>query len=139
MDAGLLDRGRKCAFMSRTLNRASWIVVAAVIITTVAGCGKSESPQVAAEQLQQSYEKVDAPIKQDVAQATAALRSGDYAAAIITMERVTRTQPVDEAQKQAVSVIIQQTRQAVKQNPKLNSPELYKAMSDLVIRVHGEN
>jgi len=139
MDAGLLDRGRKCAFMSRTLNRASWIVVAAVIITTVAGCGKNESPQVAAEQLQQSYEKVDAPIKQDVAQATAALRSGDYAAAIITMERVTRTQPVDEAQKQAVSVIIQQTRQAVKQNPKLNSPELYKAMSDLVIRVHGEN
>ena len=125
--------------MSRTLNRASWIVVAAVIITTVAGCGKNESPQVAAEQLQQSYEKVDAPIKQDVAQATAALRSGDYAAAIITMERVTRTQPVDEAQKQAVSVIIQQTRQAVKQNPKLNSPELYKAMSDLVIRVHGEN
>jgi predicted Zn-dependent protease len=125
--------------MSRTLNRASWIVVAAVIITTVAGCGKNESPQVAAEQLQQSYERVDAPIKQDVAQATAALRSGDYAAAIITMERVTRTQPVDEAQKQAVSVIIQQTRQAVKQNPKLNSPELYKAMSDLVIRVHGEN
>jgi hypothetical protein len=52
---------------------------------------------------------------------------------------VTRTQPVDEAQKQAVSVIIQQTRQAVKQNPKLNSPELYKAMSDLVTRVHGEN
>ena len=139
MDAGVLDRGRKCAFMIRTLNRPSWIVVAAVIITTVAGCGKSESPQVAAEQLQQSYEKVDAPIKQDVAQATAALRSGDYAAAIITMERVTRMQPVDEAQKQAVSVIIQQTRQAVKQNPKLNSPELYKAMSDLVIRVHGEN
>ena len=139
MDAGLLDRGRKCAFMKRLWNRPSWIVVAAVIITTVAGCGKNESPQVAAEQLQQSYERVDAPIKQDVAQATAALRSGDYAAAIITMERVTRTQPVDEAQKQAVSVIIQQTRQAVKQNPKLNSPELYKAMSDLVIRVHGEN
>jgi len=49
------------------------------------------------------------------------------------------SQPIDEAQKQAVSVLIQQTRQAVKQNPKLNSPELYKAMSDLVVRVHGEN
>jgi hypothetical protein len=55
------------------------------------------------------------------------------------MERVTRSQPVDEAQKQAVSVLIQQTRLAVKQDPKLNSPELYKAMSDLVTRVHGEN
>lgn len=105
----------------------------------MSGCGKTQSATVTAEQLQRSYEKADAPVKQEVAQASAALRSGDYAAAIITMERVTRTQPVDEAQKQAVSVIIQQTRQAVKQNPKLNSPELYKAMSDLVIRVHGEN
>jgi len=105
----------------------------------MAGCGKNQSPEVAAEQLQQTYEKADAPIKQDVAQATAALRSGDYASAIIAMDRVTRSQPVDEAQKQAVSVLIQQTRQAVKQNPKLNSPELYKAMSDLVTRVHGEN
>jgi Flp pilus assembly protein TadD len=125
--------------MKRLRHRLFWILAVAAFLTTAAGCGKNESPQVAAEQLQQSYEKVDAPIKQDVAQATAALRSGDYAAAIITMERVTRTQPVDEAQKQAVSVIIQQTRQAVKQNPKLNSPELYKAMSDLVTRVHGEN
>jgi Flp pilus assembly protein TadD len=125
--------------MKRLRHRLFWILAVAAFLTTAAGCGKNESSQVAAEQLQQSYEKVDAPIKQDVAQATAALRSGDYAAAIITMERVTRTQPVDEAQKQAVSVIIQQTRQAVKQNPKLNSPELYKAMSDLVTRVHGEN
>ena len=125
--------------MRLPLNRASWLVAVAVIVTCVAGCGKSESPQVAAEQLQQSYEKVDAPIKQEVAQATAALRSGDYASAIIAMDRVTKSQPVDEAQKQAVSMLIQQTRQAVKQNPKLNSPELYRAMSDLVIRVHGEN
>ena len=110
-----------------------------IAIATVAGCGQGPSPRVAAEQLQQSYEKADSPIKQDVAQAGAALKSGDYASAIITMERVTKSQPIDEAQKQAVSVLIQQTRQAVKQNPKLNSPELYEAMSALVVRVHGEN
>jgi len=125
--------------MNRPLNQVCWFVAMAVMVTCVAGCGRSESPQVAAEQLQQTYEKAEAPIKQDVAQATAALRAGDYASAIIAMDRVTKSQPVDEAQKQAVSVLIQQTRQAVKQNPKLNSPELYKAMSDLVTRVHGEN
>ncbi len=103
------------------------------------GCEKSQSPELAADQIQQTYERAQAPVQQEVAQATAALRSGDYATAIITMDRVTRTQPVDEAQKQAVGLLIQQTRQAVKQNPKLNSPELYKAMSDLVTRVHGEN
>jgi Flp pilus assembly protein TadD len=120
-------------------NPVCGITALAIALATMSGCGKTQSATVTAEQLQRSYEKADAPVKQEVAQASAALRSGDYAAAIITMERVTRTQPVDEAQKQAVSVIIQQTRQAVKQNPKLNSPELYKAMSDLVIRVHGEN
>ena len=125
--------------MKRPLNQASGIVAVAFAATTVAGCGKSQSTKAAAEQLQQSYEAADAPVKQDVAQASAALQSGDYAAAIITMDRVTKSQPIDAAQKQAVSLLIQQTRQAVKQNPKLNSPELYKAMSDLVIRVHGEN
>lgn len=125
--------------MNSAMCRGGWILAVAVSIGMMAGCGKNQSPEVAAEQLQQTYEKADAPIKQDVAQATAALRSGDYASAIIAMDRVTRSQPVDEAQKEAVSVLIQQTRQAVKQNPKLNSPELYKAMADLVTRVHGEN
>ena len=125
--------------MTHPRKRICGILAAAIAIMLVAGCSKSSSPAVAVEQLQRSYEKADAPIKQDVAQVGAAMRSGDYAAAIITMERVTRSQPVDEAQKQAVGVLIQQTRQAVKQNPKLNSPELYKAMSDLVVRVHGEN
>lgn len=125
--------------MERRLKRACWIAAVTIAAIAVVGCGKSQSPNVAAEQLQQSYEKADAPVKQDVSQASAALQSGDYAAAIITMERVTKSQPIDEAQKQAVSVLIQQTRQAVKQNPKLNRPELYKAMSDLVVRVHGEN
>jgi outer membrane protein assembly factor BamD (BamD/ComL family) len=125
--------------MNRLINRTIWAMAFALVGAVLAGCGKSRSPEAAAQQLQQTYEMAEAPVKQDVAQATAALRSGDYAAAIIMMDRVTRTQPVSEAQKQAVGVLIQQTRQAVKQNPELNSPELYKAMSDLVIRVHGEN
>jgi hypothetical protein len=124
--------------MNRLINRTIW-AMALALGAVLAGCGQRQSPEAAAQQLQQTYEMAEAPVKQDVAHATAALRSGDYAAAIITMDRVTRTQPVSEAQKQAVGVLIQQTRQAVKQNPKLNSPELYKAMSDLVIRVHGEN
>jgi hypothetical protein len=55
------------------------------------------------------------------------------------MDRVVQTQPVDEAQKKAVDSLISQTRQAVQQNPKLDNPELYKAISDLMVRVHGEN
>jgi hypothetical protein len=125
--------------MKRLVIQLRWLMAVATVMGC-AGCGsKATSAKMAAEQLQQSYEKTDAPIKQEVAQASAALQSGNYAQAVITMNRVTQAQAVDEAQKKAVGILIQQTRQAVQQNPKLNSPELYKAMSDLVTRVHGEN
>ena len=47
--------------------------------------------------------------------------------------------PLDAAQKQAVDALIIQTRKAAHRDPKLNTPELYKATEDLVLRVHGEN
>jgi len=121
------------------MKRVFSMIPGVALAIVMAGCGNHQSPAVAAEQLRRSYEQAAAPVRQEITQASAALQAGDYAAAIITMDRVTQAHPIDEAQKQAVSRLIQQTRQAMNQNPKLNSPELYKAMSDLVLRVHGEN
>lgn len=122
------------------MNRACWITAVAIAAVAAGSCSrKIQSPKVTAEQLQKSFEKADAPVKQEVAQASAALQAGDYTRAIIAMDRAAKAQPIDEAQKKAVSTLIQQTRQAVQQNPALNNPELYKAMSDLIVRVHGEN
>ena len=118
----------------------TWIAVLVLAAFAPAGCGGGKtSPQIAAEQLQQSFAKADASSREGVAQAAAALQSGDYTRAIRTMDRVAQATPVDAAQKKAVGTLIRQTRLAVQQNPKLNTPELYKAMSDLVLRVHGEN
>jgi outer membrane protein assembly factor BamD (BamD/ComL family) len=126
--------------MQAIMNPIGRLAAVAVLALAVAGCGgKRTSAKAVAEQLQQSFEKADAPVKQEVAQASAALQAGQYVQALRTLDRVAQTQPVNEAQKQAVGLLIQQTQQAVRQNPKLNSPELYKAMSDLVTRVHGEN
>lgn len=111
-----------------------------IIALCLVGCGrKSQSPSATAAELQKSFEKADAATKQEVAQATTALQSGDYAQAVITLNRVTPVQVADEAQKKAMATLIQQTRQAVQRDPKLNSPELYKAMSEMVLKVHGEN
>ncbi len=104
------------------------------------GCGGGKtSAKVAAEQLQKSFEKADASSREEVAQAASALQAGDYTQAILAMDRVAQGTQVDAAQKEAVGTLIRQTRQAVQQDPKLNTPELYKAMSDLITRVHGEN
>ncbi len=111
------------------------------VAVAAGGCGsKAGSDKVAAEQLQKSYEKADAPIKQQVVQASEAFQAKNYAQAISTLNRVVQSQPVvDEAQKKAVDILIKQTREAIAQNPNLNSPELYKATSDLFFRIHPEN
>jgi len=118
-----------------------------VVAVMTGGCGgKNSSDKAAAEQLQKSFDKADAPIKQQVVQAGAALQAQNYAQALATMDRVVQSQPVvggravmDPAQKQAIENLLKQTRQAVQQNPNLNTPDLYKTTANLTLRLHGEN
>ena len=119
------------------LKRTVLIVATVVMALALAGCG--QSTKATAAQLQQSYAKATDPVREEVTQATAALQAGNYSQAISTLNRVAQAQPVDAAQKEAVGAVIQQTRKAVHDNPKLNTPELYKAMSQLITTVHGEN
>lgn len=122
------------------LNRPGWIMVMILAAVTMSGCNRSGlSPQATAEALQKSFAQAEPEVKQVVAQAGAALQAGDYTRALIAMDRAAQARPVDAEQKKAVGFLIQQTRQAVQQNPKLNTPELYQATADLILRVHGEN
>jgi len=110
------------------------------IALLAAGCAaKNTPPQVTAEQLQQSFQKAEAPIVEEVAQASTALQASNYSQAVIIMNRVAQTQPLDVSQKAAVDALLIQTRKAIERNPKLDSPQLYQAMSELLVRAHGEN
>jgi len=124
--------------MKAKLKQTGLTVVAAIVAVALVGCG-NKSAKPAAEQLQQSFDKADAATKQHIAQANTAFQAGDYTGALAVMDRVVATQPIDAAQKQAVDALIFQTRQAAQRDPKLNTPELYKATEDLMLRVHGEN
>ena len=86
--------------MQLTLNGAGWITVVAMAALAMGGCNRSNlSPKVAAEELQKSFAKADSTVKQEVAQAGAALQAGDYTQALIAMDRAAQLQPVDAAQK----------------------------------------
>jgi Flp pilus assembly protein TadD len=124
--------------MNVNLKQTGWAMIVVIVAVAVAGCGK-KSAKPATEQLQQSFDKADAATKQHIAQANTAFQAGDYTGALVVMDRVVATQPIDAAQKQAVDALILQTRQAAQRDPKLNTPELYKATEDLMLRVHGEN
>jgi len=122
------------------MQHLAWIAVLMLATVVPIGCGGGKtSPKIAAEQLQKSFAKADASSREGVAQVASALHSGDYTRAILIMDRVAQATQVDAVQKKAVGTLIRQTRQAVQQDPHLNTPELYKAMSDLIVRVHGEN
>ena len=106
----------------------------------VFGCGAKKPPsQLAAEELQRSFLATNTSMKNEIVQASEALQASNYVAAILIMDRVVQARAIDDAQKKAVDTLIFQTRQAVEQNPKLNSPQLYQALSDLTVRIHGEN
>ena len=124
--------------METRVKLAGWMLTVVLVVMGVVGCGR-KAAKPATEQLQRSFEKADAAIKQEIAHANTAFQAGDYTRALAVMDRVVQTQAIDAAQKQAVDALILQTRQAAQQNPKLNTPELYKATEDLMLRLHGEN
>ena len=121
---------------------AAWLIILLTLTTLAAASGcssKSEPASATAEQLQKSFQKAEPTIAQEVLQAGSALQARNYTEAILIMDRVVQSQPINDTQKKAVDALIIQTRQAVQRNPKLDSPQLYQAMSDLMVRVHGEN
>jgi len=92
-----------------------------------------------AQKMQRSFLRTNASMTNEIVEASDAVRASNYIAAILVMDRVIQAQVIDDAQKKAVDTLIVQTRKAVEQNPKLNSPQLYQALSDLTVRIHGEN
>ena len=115
------------------------MLAVAIFSVWILGCSRSQSAKATAEQLEKSYEKVDTTLKQQVAQAGSALQASNYTDAILIMNQVAQTQALDEAQKKAIGSVISQTRQALHHNPHLDNPQLYKALSELTVRAHGEN
>lgn len=122
------------------MNRTAWMMAVALAATLLGGCGrKSPSVKEAAAQLERSFAGAEATVTQEIARVSATFQAGHYGQAIQSLSRVVQTRPMDDAQKKAVGALIYQTRQALRQNPELHTPQLYKAMSDLLERTYGEN
>ena len=122
---------------SRRFEARICILFIGLVLASTA-CQRAQPLKATAAQLEKSFKK-DASVTADVAQASKALQNSNYTQAMLIMNHVSRGRSLDEAQKKAVDALILQTRQAIEKNPKLNDAQLYKAMSDLMVQVHGEN
>jgi len=126
--------------MVALIKPAAWLILSLMTLAAASGCSSKGQPaSITAEELQKSFQKAEPSVAQEVLQAGSALQASNYTEAILIMDRVVQTQPINDTQKKAVDALILQTRDAVQRNPKLDSPQLYKAMSELMVRVHGEN
>jgi negative regulator of replication initiation len=124
------------------------LTVAAALVIALVGCSKKRVD--ASAELQEGFREAQPEVQQEVQKVAADLQSGKYAEAVAAMNRALWVQQqqqlqarqaaaLSEQQKRAAEAVILQTRQALQQNPNLNSPQLHKAMSDLILRTHGEN
>lgn len=123
------------------MKKSCWRVVLLVVMTT-GGCGKK--PVNAPAQLDKGYAQAEPAIRDEVQKAKSQLLNSNYTEALLTMDRIVAAQQqegraLSPEQKQAINAVVVQSREAIIQNPKFNTPELYKAMSDLILRAHGEN
>ena len=109
-----------------------------VIALALGGCHRATDAQATTRQLEESFAKAEAPVKQEVARVNAALQARNYEQAVVGMNQVVQRQAVDAGQKKAVDALVVQIRNATAKDPKLATPQLHKAMSDLILKVHGE-
>ncbi len=123
------------------MNYSNGLAIPVLIFSlSVASCSqKKPTTQAATETLQKSFQNSDPSVTKEIVEANAAFRAANYTQAMLLLNHAVGDKPVDAAQKKAIDGLIHQTRQAIQQDPKLDSPDLYNAISQLVTRVHGEN
>ena len=128
---GLLLRGR--GFMT---------VALAAALALLSACGSKDKGsdgggKVVAEQLGKSFDKAEEPIKQQTAEAVAALLAKDYVRAVGNMSQVVRKQrTLDPAQKKALDELVSHARKAAERDPQVNTPQLFKANMDLQLLLY---
>lgn len=69
---------------------------------------------------------------------TAAIKVQDYVAAVTLLNRVLREHKLTETEETATRKAFGEINQAVVANPGLDSPEFFRARSELMKRLYGE-
>ena len=113
----------------------SWFVLLAFAFCLVS-CKKAVQTD-ATQSLQQSFQTAEPEVKQAIATVNASLKAGDYAEATKTLAPLVTQRPLTDAQKQAVSLALQQVNQAVAANAALDTKEMYELRAKMFQAVHS--
>jgi uncharacterized caspase-like protein len=118
------------------MHRTLLLPVLAAITVGVPGCGRKSAPD-ATQPLQQSFQTAAPEVQQLIAQVNTQLKAGQVAEATRTLAPVVSGRPLNDAQRQAVGVALQQINKAVAANPKLDTKEMYELRARMFNAVHS--
>jgi len=119
-----------------TKPRSLVLPVLLAIVVGAAGCGKKAAPD-ATQPLQQSFQTAAPEVQQVIAQVNTQLKAGQVAEATRTLAPVVSGRPLNDAQRQAVGVALQQINKSIAANPKLDTKEMYELRARMFKAVHS--
>ena len=123
----------------RSIRHILWVAPLLLVLANAQpGCAKKQTNE-AALVLNESFQKAEPAIKTEAAKAGTALRRQNYTEAVHILNALVDQGKVNPAQRKAIGQAIGHTLKIIDQHPHLDNPALYKAMSELIRKTHGEN
>jgi hypothetical protein len=97
----------------------------AAVLLPLAGCQK-ETPADATQSLQETFAVAEPQVVQRIDAVNSSLKAGNYAEATRALETIVSGQRLNDPQKQAVGMALQQINQAIAADPNLDTKEMYE-------------
>ena len=112
------------------MKRFTGMVVAVLMATlTVVGCAKKSSVDTA--KLESSFSSADPSFKSTASKAADAIKEGDYASAMASLQKLAANAKLTPEQKQAINDVMAQVKQAMADMGNKAAGEAEKATKDL--------
>jgi hypothetical protein len=113
------------------------LLLTVALVVSATGCGKESS--AAGGGLEQGFAQADAAVREEIVKVAAAIKVQDYVAAVTLLDRMLREHKLTETEQTATRKAFGEINQAVVANPGLDSPEFFRARSELMKRLYGES
>ncbi|MSU19913.1 MAG: hypothetical protein EXS30_00785 [Pedosphaera sp.] len=119
------------------MKQFSSIIAAALVLSWLAiGCGTGI--KIDTNKLEQSFQSAPPAAKTDANKAVAAIKSGDFSAAIALLKNVINTGGLTEEQKDGIGTALAGMQMVAAKDQSKYSLEVYTSLSDLMGLVEGK-
>ena len=122
------------------MRRCQMVLLASILLVAagVVSCGKKVASDASAP-LEESFQQAEPETQQAIEEVTSNLRARNYSQAMRHLAPVIENRQLTEAQKQAVTTMLQQVNDAIVADPSLETAEMYRMRQNMFHSVYGKS